>query len=127
MTRPSILGAQIKMANAYGLSVDEVHNALSWARIAKAAEANRPLPASEPPRPERRAQWDFARVPEPKDGKTYCGQCDRRVSPDESARCLDSFCKAMAIRFVGECISRREADKARLDSPPASDSLGVSR
>jgi hypothetical protein len=126
MTRPSILGAQIKMANAYGLTVAEVHNALSWARIAKAAEANRPLPASDPATP-RRAQWDFARVPEPKDGKTYCGQCDRRVSPDESARCLDSFCKAMAIRFVGECISHREADKARLDSHTASDSLGVSR
>jgi hypothetical protein len=124
VTRPSILGAQIKMANAYGLSVEEVHNALSWARIAKAAEANRPLPASEQPHPERRAQWDFARVPEPKDGKTYCGQCDRRVSPEESARCLDSFCKAMAIRFVGECISRREADKAKNEAVNSDFSLG---
>jgi hypothetical protein len=125
MKRISPLAAQVTLARIYDLNVDEIHRALTWARIAKAAAQK--LVTVPKPSPVRRAQWDFGHVPEPKDGKAYCGQCDRRVAPDEAGRCLDSFCKATALRFLGEAIAAHEADKARLDSPPASDSLGVSR
>jgi hypothetical protein len=130
MTQPSILGAQVKMANAYSLTVDEVHRALSWARMAKAAAGAKAetLIGHPEPKRERRAQWDFGHVPEPKDGKSYCAQCDRRVAPDETERCLDSFCRAPALKFLGEAISDHEADKRRaIDCQPCGDSERVAR
>lgn len=76
-----ILGAQ------YGLTADEVRRALKWAQTAK-------LAASRPRKQERRARWDFARFPEPQDGRTWCQQCEQRVTSEQALQCLSAFCKA---------------------------------
>lgn len=95
--------AILVIGEQYGLTPDEVRRALGWARIAKnAAHARARAPElvkrsieqeiAEAPR----AQWDFCRVEEPKDGKAYCAQCDRRVHPAEAAVCRNQFCKVAA-------------------------------
>jgi hypothetical protein len=74
------------VAAAYELSEDEADRALRWAQIAKtAARGGRSI---------SRLSLFSPSTKFDRDGKTWCNQCERRVSRDAVAACRSQWCKA---------------------------------
>lgn len=83
LMRDARLGEVMKL---YGLTPDETGLALHYARLSKVvSDAGGKAFSIAPPTLTAR------------DGKTFCGQCERRVSEGEAEQCSSRWCKAKAV------------------------------